>query len=76
MINTVIITLTNRQPAASLTHMDALMEVDRWLQCTSPPTTCLLEPIRVQILNGILIGSAVFAAFTIETDGQTTLIGL
>jgi len=35
MINTVIITLTNRQPAASLTHMDASMEIDRWLQCTS-----------------------------------------
>jgi len=41
MINTVIITLTNRQPAASLTHMHASMEVDRWLQCTSPPNTCL-----------------------------------
>ena len=66
MINTVIITLTNRQPAASLTHMDASMEVDRWLQCTSPPNTCLLEPIRVQILNGILIGSAVFAQLTPE----------
>ena len=41
MINTVIITLTNRQPAASLTHKNASMEIDRWVQCTSPPNTCL-----------------------------------
>jgi len=37
--------------------------------CT-PPNTCFLGPTRVQIPNGILIGSAVFAQLT--TDSRYT----
>jgi len=47
-------------------------------ECT-PPNTCFLWPILVQIPNGISIGSDVFAGFTTvtdrQTDRQTTLLG-
>jgi len=33
----------------------------------NPPNTCFLGPTRVQILNGISIGSAVFAQLTAES---------
>ena len=38
--------------------------------CT-PSNTSFLEPTRVNILNGILISSAVFSGLTIVTDKQT-----
>jgi len=38
--------------------------------CT-PPNTCFLGPTKVQIPNGITIGSAVFAGFTTVTDRPT-----
>ena len=57
---------SNWQQATSLPHMDGSMVFSRWLQCASPPNTYFLGPTRLQIPNGIAIGSAVFAQLTAE----------
>jgi len=43
----------------------------RWRQICTPPNTCFLGPTRVQIPNGISIGSTVFAGLTTVTDHAT-----
>jgi len=48
---------------ASPPHTDGSMVFARW-QCASPPNTCFLRPIQVQIPNGILMRSAIFAQLT------------
>jgi len=40
-------------------------------QMCTPSNTCFLGPTRVHNPNCISIGSAVFAGFTVVTDGQT-----
>jgi len=56
------------QQAASPPHMDDSTAFAR-LRQSAPP--CFLGPTRVQIPNGISIGSAVFAGLTAVTDRPT-----
>jgi len=46
--------------------MDGSTVFARWRQRASQANTCFLEPTRVQIPNGISIGSAVFVQLTAQ----------